>query len=166
MKQNILIFGGIIVFVLVGFLLLNGGGKGPSSSVSSASILSALETNFDFGSIAMKDGKVAHKFPVKNSGAEPLVIEKVYTSCMCTVANIIDGKGKTYGAFGMPGHGGGISTADIEVGAGETVMVEAIFDPAAHGPSGVGLADRVVYLETNSTQSPKIELNFSATVTN
>ena len=166
MKQNILIFGGIIVFVLVGFLVLNGSGKNSGSNVSSASILSALEEKFDFGTISMKDGKVAHKFPVKNSGDEPLVIEKVYTSCMCTVANIIDAQGKSYGAFGMPGHGGGISVAEIEVGAGETVMVEAIFDPAAHGPSGVGLADRVVYLETNSTQSPKVELNFSATVTN
>lgn len=166
MKQNILIFGGMVVFVLVGFLVLSGGGRNPSNNVSSASILSALETKFDFGTISMKDGKVAHKFPVKNSGTESLVIEKVYTSCMCTVANIIDARGKTYGAFGMPGHGGGISVAEIEIGAGETVIVEAVFDPAAHGPSGVGLADRVVYLETNSTQTPKVELNFSANVTN
>ncbi|MEK7180981.1 MAG: DUF1573 domain-containing protein [Patescibacteria group bacterium] len=166
MKKNILIFGGMIVFVLVGFLILNGGGSGSKNNAPSASVLSALEEKFDFGTIAMKNGKVSHKFPVKNSGTEPLVIGKVYTSCMCTVANIIDAQGKSYGVFGMPGHGGGISTAEIEVGAGETVIVEAIFDPAAHGPSGVGLADRVVYLETNSTQSPKVELSFSATVTN
>ncbi len=166
MKQNILILGGIIVFVAVGFLLLNGDKNNPRNKISSASALSALETNFDFGTISMKNGKVSHKYEVKNSGAEPLIIEKVYTSCMCTVANITDVKGKTHGEFGMPGHGGGISTTEIEVGAGETISVETIFDPAAHGPSGVGLVKRTVYLETNSTQNSKVELNFSATVTN
>ena len=45
------------------------------------------------------------------------------------------------------------------------MMLEAVFDPAAHGPSGVGLAQRYVYLETNSAKSPKLEISFQAMVT-
>lgn len=166
MKQNILIFGGIVTFIVLGFFLLNGGGGDSTTKANSASVLETLEADFDFGTISMKNGSVAKKFEVKNTGSELIVINKVYTSCMCTTARIINASGKTFGPYGMPGHGGGISAAKIEVGAGETANIEVIFDPAAHGPSGVGLVKRAVYLETNSTQSPKVELNFSAMVTN
>ena len=117
------------------------------------------------GTIAMKDGKVSHRFEVKNEGQEPVRIEKIYTSCMCTEASIIDGQGKNWGTFGMPGHAGPSKT-NITVKPGESVVVETIFDPAAHGPSGVGLAERSVYLESNSQKSPKLELKFSAVVIN
>jgi len=65
----------------------------------------------------------------------------------------------------MPGHAGPSKT-NITVKPGESVVVETIFDPAAHGPSGVGLAERSVYLESNSQKSPKLELKFSAVVIN
>ncbi len=167
-SKNIIIFAVITLAVIVGVSILGGqsGGEGPKNQTQSASLLSAPENSFDFGTIAMKDGNVSKIFELKNDGAETIVINKIYTSCMCTVAKITDAKGGTSGPYGMPGHGGGISKASIEVGAGETVKVEAIFNPAAHGPSGVGLANRTVFLETNSSQTPKVELNFTATVTN
>lgn len=133
------------------------------STTYSASTLTAPEDSFDFKTILMKDGNVSHQFKIDNQGTEPIVIEKIYTSCMCTNATVIDMLGKKLGTFGMQGHGQS-STIKIEVGAGEFITIEAVFDPAAHGPSGVGLIDRSVYLETNSAKSPKLELSFRAMV--
>ncbi len=163
-KKLLIIFAAAAVVLAVAFLTQKGGGS-ENPSKYSASALTALENFFDFKTIAMKDGKVSHRFEVKNEGQEPVRIEKIYTSCMCTEASIIDGQGKNWGTFGMPGHAGPSKT-NITVKPGESVVVETIFDPAAHGPSGVGLAERSVYLESNSQKSPKIELKFSAVVTN
>lgn len=162
-KKLLIIFAAAAVFSAVIFLT-QGGGDGNNSSRYSASALTAFENFFDFKTVSMKDGNVSHKFEVKNEGEELVKIEKIYTSCMCTVASITDGQGRNWGTFGMPGHAGPSKT-NIEVKPGETLTVEAIFDPAAHGPSGVGLAERSVYLETNSQKSPRIELKFTALVT-
>ena len=167
-KQTKNLITSVIVTVLVigggiGLMKLGNDGSGADFSVFSASVLAAYEGNFDFGTIAMNDGVVKHQFEVKNEGTEPVTIGKVYTSCMCTTASIIDARGEQYGAFGMPGHSVS-SLADVTVNPGESITVETVFDPAAHGPSGVGLAQRSVYLETNSQTSPKIELTFRAMV--
>lgn len=152
---------GIVALVMAGW---NNDGDNTNSSPYSASALSAVESSFDFGALSMEDGDVFHEFEVKNEGVEPVNIEKVYTSCMCTTASITDSYGKKYGKFGMQGHGSSSKTS-IEVGPGESVIVKAIFDPAAHGPSGVGLVQRSIYIETNSSRSPKFELSFQAMVT-
>ena len=135
-----------------------------SSAKYSSSTLTSSESDFDFKTISMKDGEVSHMFEFKNNGTEPVKIEKVYTSCLCTTAYITDSSGKKYGKFGMQGHGLPAKT-NIEVAPGETALVEAIFDPNAHGPSGVGLAQRTLYFETNSAKSPRLELSFQAIVT-
>lgn len=133
-------------------------------SAYSQSVL-AIEENpaFDFGEVSMANGNVSYKAKLKNSGSEPVVINKVYTSCMCTTATI-DIKGKKSGPFGMPGHTLASSKSYLEVPAGEMAEVEVLFDPTAHGPSGVGLAQRSIYLETNSAKSPQVELQFTAIV--
>lgn len=166
-KTKTFILWGIGLALLAGIVMLVAFSKnnnGPKTATYSASVLQAGEKSFDFETISMKNGNVSHDFEIKNEGAESVVIEKVYTSCMCTTAMITDSAGKTYGAFGMPGHGRTPST-NISVAPSESVAIKAIFDPNAHGPSGVGLAQRSVYLETNSAQSPKLELRFQATVT-
>jgi len=131
----------------------------------SSGVLEAVENNFDFGTILMQDGPVSKKFKIVNNGDEILKIGKVYTSCACTTASIIDESGKKYGKFGMPGHKGFRSIADVKVKPDESVVVEVVYDPAFHGPSGVGLAQRSIYIESNSTKSPKLELKFQAIVT-
>lgn len=167
--KKIFIVGGIFLVLAIGiaFWGRGAGGVAPESESvkQSASALTALTDKFEFGTIAMKDGNVSKIFDVENEGTEPITINKVYTSCMCTTAKITDARGNTNGPFGMLGHGGA-SKAEVVIGAGETAQVEVIFNPAAHGPSGVGLASRTVYLETNSIQTPKVELNFKANVTN
>lgn len=165
-KAKNLISWGVGLAVLAGIvtLIAVSGGGDTNSTAYSAGALVATETSFDFGTISMKNGVISHQFELKNDGPEPVVIEKVYTSCMCTTASIKDPSGKQYGNFGMPGHGLPSKT-NIKINPGEVVELEAIFDPNAHGPSGVGLAQRSIYLETNSAKSPKLELKFQAMVT-
>jgi hypothetical protein len=154
---SVLFLAGIITLFAVS------GGDGASRRIASAGVLNSIESSFDFSTIRMEDGDVSHAFVLTNEGEEPVLIEKVYTSCMCTSTYITDSRGRKYGAFSMPGHGGYPKTR-IDVLPGESVSGDAVFDPAAHGPSGVGLVQRSIYLETDSKESPKIELNFTAMV--
>ena len=137
----------------------NGGLANAGPSAGSA--LAADETAFDFGSISMAAGRVRHEFRIRNTAGEPITIEKIYTSCMCTEASLITSE-QTFGPYGMPGHGF-IPKLGKNLGAGEEAIVEVVFDPAAHGPAGVGKVERAVAIE-NSGQEP-LELRFSAQVT-
>lgn len=156
-----IIIGILFVIGVITFAVISGNGN--DQSKYSASVLSAIDNNFDWGTISMKNGDVSHKFELQNDGTETVKIEKIYTSCMCTTASITDASGKKRGPFGMPGHGLP-SRTNVKVEPGQSVIVNAIFDPAAHGPMGVGLAQRSIYLETNSSKSPKIELSLQAMV--
>jgi len=62
----------------------------------------------------------------------------------------------------MPGHTA-IPNLSVQIEPGQTAEVEAVFDPAAHGPAGVGVIERQVTLELNG-QSP-LQLSFKAVVT-
>jgi hypothetical protein len=46
---------------------------------------------------------------------------------------------------------------------GEEVTVQAIFDPNAHGPAGIGRADRVISVQVGSRT--RVVLNITAYVT-
>lgn len=131
----------------------------PTAAVVSA--LTAPETSYDFGTISMVNGDVSKIFTLKNSSPETITIEKIYTSCMCTEANLIIGD-KKFGPFGMPGHGI-VPKVNQELKPGEEAKIEAIFDPKAHGPAGVGPIDRVVYVEEKDKLP--LELKFKAVVT-
>ena len=107
--------------------------------------LIAEEMKFDFGAISMSKGKVSHAFKIRNTSSGPIEIEKLYTSCMCTAAFFTQDS-KRVGPFGMPGHGF-VPPLRKTLNSGEEVIIEAIFDPAAHGPSGIGRIERAIYLE-------------------
>jgi len=162
----------ISILFIGGFALLlatnwDKGQNGKANNTAySAGVLSAESKNFNFGTISMKDGNVSHRFEVVNNGKETIQILKAYTSCMCTTAFIKDASGNNYGPIGMPGHGGAPWADEVNILPGETAIIEAIFDPAAHGPAGVGYAQRTIYLETNSSKSPRLDLSFTATVSN
>ncbi len=119
------------------------------------------EASFDFGSVSMANGTVHKIVAVKNEGPDAVTIGKISTSCMCTTATF-EKDGQRYGPFGMPGHAY-IPKINQRLGAGEQANVEIAFDPAAHGPAGVGRVDRSVYLE-NGAGRP-LEIQFTATVT-
>ena len=52
----------------------------------------------------MSKANVSHSFQNKNTGNLRLKF-KIYTSCMCTEATIVNGDSRK-GPFGMPGHSG------------------------------------------------------------
>jgi len=130
-------------------------------ATSSAGQLTAFRTKFNFGSISMGSGKVTHRYAISNAGAAPISIHKIYTSCMCTTAALVK-NGKVSDAYGMPGHTP-IPSIDVPLEAKDQAFIEVVFDPAAHGPAGVGPIERVVTVE-NSAGQP-LELEFAALVT-
>lgn len=118
------------------------------ASLSSIADLSTPETNFDFGEISMAAGKVSHDFEITNGSSSTIAFEKLSTSCMCTNAYFTS-DGEESGPFGMPGHGF-VPRLNRELKAGEKGVVRVVFDPAAHGPAGVGPVNRLVWIESGS----------------
>ncbi|OHB10737.1 MAG: hypothetical protein A3G05_00700 [Candidatus Zambryskibacteria bacterium RIFCSPLOWO2_12_FULL_45_14] len=130
----------------------------------SANALQALETSYDFGKISMTQGKVEKIFEVSNTASEDITLEKVTTSCMCTVAYLETAEGKEEkGPFGMIGHGGLVPKANEVIKPGESREVRVVFDPNAHGPAGIGAINRVVTLEDNLGRT--LEFQIKAVVT-
>ena len=50
-------------------------------------VISWGKTSYDFGSIKKEDGSVKYKFVFVNLGDEPLLLEKVKSTCGCTTSN-------------------------------------------------------------------------------
>lgn len=133
-----------------------------TASAGSTGALRARETNFNFGSISMAAGKVTHIYRFRNGGTKPIVLGKMYTSCMCTTAALVKSSGRKFAPVGMPGHTP-IPALNETMQPNEEAMVEVVFDPAAHGPAGIGPIDRVVTIEHSAGQP--LELAFAANVT-
>lgn len=162
--QNIIV-GALAGAAIIGGIVWISQRSSPTAAQSewSASTLETQETFYDFGTISMAAGPVRRSFALLNTGTEPIAITKIITSCMCTKATLKYG-GRSFGPFGMPGHGA-VPSVRQEIMPGETAEIEAVFDPAAHGPAGTGAIRRIVTIETNSQTKPKLELSFAANVT-
>jgi len=124
--------------------------------------LTISETFYDFGVISMKNGNVNKIFKVSNLSKEDINLESVTTSCMCTVAYIAGQDGNKKGPFGMPGHGS-VPKVNELIKAGEIRNIEVVYDPNAHGPAGVGLIERSVFLEDENNNV--MEFKFKVNVT-
>ena len=162
--NKIIIGTGIAILILGGLVWIArpGSPNGATSSAKSGEALAIEEANnYDFGIVSMAAGKVKHQFKIKNTSNEVVTINKIYTSCMCTTASLTAG-GKQFGPYGMPGHDA-IPRIDQTVTPNEEVVVEVIFDPAAHGPAGVGRIQRAITVENDAGQP--IEFQFVAMVT-
>jgi len=118
--------------------------------------LEAEYNSYDFGAISMAAGNVNHGFKIKNADVKPNQITKIYTSCMCTTAYLLI-KDKRFGPFGMPGHGF-VPPVNKIIDAGEEATIEVIFDPAAHGPAGIGPIQRTVYVEQENQNVLQLEI--------
>ena len=109
----------------------------------------AMQNPFiEYGTIAQDQGKISMDFEVKNNGDEPVIVKRMYTSCMCTTATLTS-EGKTSLSVGMAGGGHGGGGSDLiykRIQPGETAIVNVIFDPNAHGPAGIGVIDRIISL--------------------
>ncbi len=167
---RIVLWAVLIVVVLVGLFAFgkvnqkSTAGQAPQFLGNVAPLPAAVtvsERAFDFGTISMANGPVRHSFTVSNRSGAPMIAEKLYTSCMCTSAALKVG-GEVSGPFGMPGHGS-IPTIKKAIPAGADAVVEVTFDPAAHGPAGIGPIERIVYLETDA--GAPLEFGIKANVT-
>lgn len=117
--------------------------------------------SFDFGTISMKNGLVSKTFKVKNTQENSIDLSTVYTSCMCTQAKIVI-DGQEYDPFGMQGHGAMKMLNKTLAPEAEADLI-VIFDPNAHGPSGIGAIERTVTLE--SEKGEVVSVNIKANVT-
>lgn len=171
-STKVIIGAGAVILVLGGLIIAampEPGANNPpiaaSRSIGSprtAGGLRALTTQFNFGSIPMSGGKVIHRYWISNAGTEPIILRKMYTSCMCTTAALVKSSGKKFDPVGMPGHAP-IPTINEPMSPGERAIIEVVFDPAAHGPAGIGPIDRVVTIE--NTGGRPLQLAFTANVT-
>lgn len=152
----VLIAGAALAFIIVAKPT-----PAPAQIGGDSGALVAETAGYDFGPLPLRSGLAQTSYFVRNTGAEPLVVNDVWTSCMCTTAVIRKGT-ETWGPFGMPGHGlrRGIN---LSLAPGEDAEVAVVFDPAAHGPAGVGPVTRSIFL--SSTAGDPLELAFTATVT-
>lgn len=162
------IFYGLIAFAVIVVVLAivrsqeNIAKSRPASERQVAPVgpLLSPEPYFDFGNISMAAGKVSHRFSIRNTSESAITITKMYTSCMCTVATLITPAGRK-GPFGMAGHEF-IPIVAESIAPGANAQVEVVFDPAAHGPAGIGPTERIVTIRTSETQP--LELRFAAMV--
>ncbi len=143
-----------IVIIIGGWLLLN---KEPTPTAEGTGVLEVMENDFDFGEILMTGGLAKHNFTVKNTGDGPVRITRAKTSCMCTTANIIKSNGEDFGPFGMGGSHGPNSKINMKVLPGEEIIVEAIYDPLAHGPDATGKLVREIFLDTDGGETLKLK---------
>jgi len=132
----------------------------PAAAIPAVGGLRAREADFDFGSISMAAGNVTHRFWFRNESPGAVLIRRIYTSCMCTTATFVKGM-KIINSYGMPGHGP-LPAVNESLKPGEAAFVDVVFDPAAHGPAGLGPTQRVVTIESDGGRP--LELHFAATV--
>jgi hypothetical protein len=89
--------------------------------------------NFNFGTIGQSDGVVFTTFEFTNQGQSDLIIDKLSTSCGCTLAAIVY-QGQEGPTFTMPGHGkDNPQNWSVAIKPGDTAQVKVYYDPNAHG---------------------------------
>ncbi len=162
MKKTVVIVALAIVAVIGVMLWGRARTAEPTEAQRAApSALAATTPLYDFGTISMANGDVNHVFQVTNPTARDITVTNVETSCMCTTAYLVNGNTRK-GPFGMPGMGG-INATDSVIPAHGTQDVDIVFDPAAHGPAGVGNIDRRIYL--TAADGGTLQLEIKAVVT-
>jgi len=147
----------VVVIIIGGVILLSNNQNGSSNKnggEKSSSSLAVDRVAHDFGKIGIFDGKVETDFTLTNNGMDKIVILAGTTSCGCTEGSIDGVK------FGM--HKGISRSISIEPGGSR--VLTAIYDPLAHGPNGTGQATRQLFIKTNSTETPELEVKIFANV--
>lgn len=151
----------LTLLILVGIFVLGERTSIPNDQGGNASQLQAPEKIFDFGKISMAKGNVEKIFKVSNPTGKNIFVKTITTSCMCTSAYIVkDGSEK--GPFKMPGMGY-VPPVNETIKAGGSIEIKVVYDPNAHGPAGVGIIDRFVYL--TDADGGKLQLEIKAIVT-
>jgi hypothetical protein len=175
MNNKTTILSVLVIFGVIGLLFVLGGRSNqnnqnnqttgiPQTSKADGAVssLTAPEKFYDFGTISMKNGNVSKMFKVSNLTDKDIFIPNLTTSCMCTNAYLVQLDGNKKGPFGMTGMGF-VPKLNETIKAGESRDIEVVYDPNAHGPAGVGLIDRFVYLADNSNNALQFEIKAKVT---
>lgn len=161
-EKKVLIISAILTVLLLvgGVVLVAGNSGGPAKAgISQNAKISLDHKTYEWGQIPYQGENVTHGFIIKNGGTDVLKLMNVKTSCHCTKAQIsINGNTSPY--FGMSG----VSSWVGEIAPGREGKLTVVFDPAYHGLSGIGPVNRLVSIETNDAQDPKIEFSLTGTV--
>lgn len=141
---------GAFVFTLVlilglAFVISSKGSKEKVLSEATVQGVEAAPSDYDLGEVPIAGGIVTKEYEVKNETGGDIELLKITTSCMCTTASVKLGESATR-FFGMEMAGDKNPFVNFKVKNGETAKVTVQFDPAAHGPEGVGPFDRIVWL--------------------
>ena len=154
----------ISVLILAGVFGLGYAGKGGTvasvqntTGSSTKTLLTAPESFYDFGIISMKNGDVSYDFTVTNPTDKEIMASTLVTSCMCTSALIIEPDGSTKGPFRMPGMGY-VPPANEIIKAGDSRVIQVVYNPNAHGPAGVGRINRFAVLTDSNGNELRFEI--------
>lgn len=151
-----------LLVIAVLFILLNNFSS-PENQTATALGTPRIEVNpkeIDVGNVPINGGLIKKDFEIKNSGSGNLKIDDIWTSCHCTTAILKVGD-KESPKFGMD-HAGFWSQI---LAPGQTAQLEVIFDPAFHGPEGIGPAVREIYISTNDSKNKTESVMLTANVT-
>ncbi|HCR81490.1 MAG: hypothetical protein UX28_C0001G0331 [Candidatus Pacebacteria bacterium GW2011_GWA1_46_10] len=161
----------IAVVAVTAFLLLGGivlatrmtnpkpSAQIPTNTASNAKAAVIDESSLDWGNIVMSEGNKEATFKIKNEGTDPLKLSEVVTSCACTTAQLKLGD-TVSPAFGMHNK----SAYVFEVPPQQEAKLIVVFDPAFHGPNGVGPIDRFVTVATNDPSQPQLQFSVKGIV--
>ncbi len=128
----------IFLIAAIGFLIFFAGCISPEPL---APMLSVAPPSYDFGNIPKNGGKISTVFILKNTGKESVEIQRVSTSCGCTVAEM--------------------DQSPIPAGGERTLTV--IYDPMTH-PDEFGLIQRAVYIQNSDSNFPELIIDITGNV--
>lgn len=145
-----------VVYVFLAVLILLAGGvfwasRSRNSTPDSALVrvepqdVQVSPEIYDLGKIPMKNGFVTREYEIKNNSENILRVKKIATSCMCTRAQIVLENKRTR-FYGMEMGGAKNPNINFDIPGKTTAKLNVRFDPAAHGPAGVGAFERSVWL--------------------
>lgn len=134
-------------------------GATPQVATDQQTSINVDQLQHDWGTINMNDGVVSKTFAIENQGETTLKLYNTKTSCMCTTAQLKTAN-QVSKKFGMHEKSANI----FEVQPGETAELLVEFDPAFHGPSGVGPISRTVTLNTNDSSHQTLSFKLTANV--
>src|SRR3989338_644470 len=160
----------MLIIVVFGFIVVTAGlvfvfstGQKPSSVAASFSAqdpdrpqAETARIFFDMGEIKVSDVK-QEDFSLKNTGAKPLQILNINSSCNCTFGKVIY-KDLTTNEYGMHDQSGYVT----EIAPGNTAIVRVIYKPALMPVYGI--VEREVYITTNDQTRQKVIFSVKARV--
>jgi archaellum component FlaG (FlaF/FlaG flagellin family) len=157
----------IIGFVILTLLILGGGVYILSATTANTAQVNPVQNakvevdakTYDWGNIPYSGPDATKTFIIKNTGTDALKLTNIKTSCACTSAQVtIDGVVSP--SFGMHTTSSWVG----EVAPGKEANLTVIFDQDFHGPTGVGPVERLVSMETNDINNPRLEFSLKGVV--